>query len=393
MKLIEVSNKKTAKQFLDVARKLYKNDDNWVCPLDKNIKSIFNRDNNPFYKHGDAIRWVLVSDSGELIGRVAAFLDEKKSKNFDQVTGGMGFYECIDDPEASLLLFDACKDWLKERGAEAMDGPINFSENDNFWGLLVEGFIQPCYGMNYNFPYYKDQFEAYGFSTYYEQVSNHLNLRNPMPERFWKIADRIMSRKEYQIKHFEYKNAEKYISDLITVYDKAWVYHEHFQPLEKKVALDSLKKAKAILEEKFIWFAYHNDEPIAFLVMLPDVNQILKKLNGKMHLWNKLRFLYYKWNKTMTRTRITVMGVVPQYQRHGIESAIFKSMDNVMKTKPHYDTIEMSWVGDFNTKMRALHEAVGGRFAMRHETMRKLFDETKGDKRSGYIEMGAGKEE
>ncbi len=190
----------------------------------------------------DAIRWVLVSDSGKLIGRVAAFLDEKKSKNFDQVTGGMGFYECIDDAEAALLLFDACKDWLKERGAEAMDGPINFSENDNFWGLLVEGFIQPSYGVNYNFPYYKDQFEAYGFVTFYEQVSNYLFLERPFPERFWKIADRLMSRSEYQIKTFEYKHADKYIDDLISVYDKAWVFHEHFQPLEKKVVLENMKK-------------------------------------------------------------------------------------------------------------------------------------------------------
>jgi len=392
MKLIEVTTNKTAKQFLDVPRTLYKNEDNWVCPLDRNIASIFNKEQNPFYKHGDAIRWVLLGDKGELIGRVAAFLDEKKSKNFDQITGGMGFYECIDDKEASVTLFDACKSWLEKQDAEAMDGPINFSENDNFWGLLVEGFIQPSYGMNYNFPYYKEQFEDYGFYKYYEQVSNHLDLRKPFPERFWKIADRILARPEYQVVNFEYKHAEKYIADLIDIYDQAWVYHEHFQPLERKVVLDTLKKAKPILEEKFIWFAYHNDKPIAFLVMLPDVNQVLKHLNGKLHFWNKLRFLYYKQTKTMTRTRITVMGVVPQYQRHGIESAIFKKMDGVMKTMPHIDTIEMSWVGDFNTKMRALHEAVGGQFAMRHWTMRKLFDESKEAQRSGYIDLGAGKE-
>ncbi|HSG67736.1 MAG TPA: GNAT family N-acetyltransferase [Bacteroidales bacterium] len=392
MKLIEVHDKKSAKQFLDVARILYKEDKNWVCPLDRNITSIFNREENPFFAHGDATRWVLVDDTGKLIGRVAAFLDEKKSKNFDQVTGGMGFYECINNMDAAFMLFDACKDWLQEKGALAMDGPINFSENDNFWGLLVEGFIQPSYGMNYNFPYYKDQFEAYGFYKYYEQVSNHLDLREPFPERFWKIADRIMARSEYQIRHFEYKYADKYISDLISVYDKAWVYHEHFQPLERQVVLDAMKKAKPILVEEFIWFAYHNDEPIAFLVMLPDVNQILKHLNGKLHLWNKLRFIYYRWRKTMTRTRITVMGVAPQYQRHGIESAIFKHMDMVMKTKPHIDTIEMSWVGDFNTKMRALHEAVGGKFGMRHWTMRKLFDESMEAKRSKIIELGAGLE-
>jgi len=392
MKLIEVSDKRSRKQFRDVARILYKDDDNWVCPLDNTIESIFDREKNPFFGHGDGTRWVLVDDDGKLIGRVAAFIDDLKSKNFDQVTGGMGFYECIDNMDAAFMLFDACRAWLEEKGAEAMDGPINFSENDNFWGLLVEGFIQPSYGMNYNFPYYQKQFEAYGFYKYYEQVTNHLDLRKPFPERFWKIADRIMARPEYQVRHFEYKDADKYVSDLISVYDQAWVYHEHFQPLERKVVLESMNKAKHILVEEFIWFAYHNEEPIAFLVMLPDVNMILKKLNGKMNLWNKLRFLYYKKTKAMTRNRITVMGVVPRYQRHGIESAIFKNMDMVMKENPHIDTIEMSWVGDFNTKMRALHEAVGGHFAMKHFTMRKLFDESKEAKRSTIIEMGAGKE-
>jgi len=392
MKLIEVKDKKSAGQFLDVAKFLYKGDKNWVCPLDSTIESIFNREKNPFYKHGDAVRWILMDDEGALIGRVAAFIDDLKSKNFDQITGGMGFYECIDDKDASLMLFDACTNWLKGRGAEAMDGPINFSENDNFWGLLVEGYIQPSYGMNYNFPYYKEQFEAYGFYRFYEQVSNHLDLRKPFPERFWKIADRIMARSEYTIKHFTYKDADKFIDDLISIYDQAWVYHEHFQPLEKKVVLESLKKAKPILVPEFIWFAYHKDEPIAFLVMFPDINMILQKLNGKMNLWNKLRFLYYKNTKTMTRTRITVMGVVPAYQRHGIESAIFKNMDIVMKKRMHYDTIEMSWVGDFNAKMRALHEAVGGQFAMRHWTMRKLFDPSAEAKRMKKIELGAGQE-
>jgi len=392
MKLIEVNDKKSRKQFLDMPRRLYRNDKNWVCPLDSTIESIFDPQKNAFFRHGDAIRWILVDGNGQLIGRVAAFYDERKSANYDQPTGGMGFYECIDDRDAAFMLFDACRNWLSGLGAEAMDGPINFSENDNFWGLLVEGYIQPSYGMNYNMPYYHKQFEAYGFYTYYEQVSNHLDLRKEFPERFWTIAGRIMNRPGYTFRHFEYKHAEKCISDLISIYNQAWVFHEHFQPLERKVVLDSLRKAKPILVEEFIWFAYHEDKPIAFLVMLPDLNMILKHLNGKMHLWNKIRFLYYKWSKAITRSRITVMGVVPQYQRLGIESAIFKHLDIVMKKRPHYDTIELSWVGDFNTKMRALHEAVGGHFAMRHYTLRKLFDPEKEAKRSGFIPMGAGKE-
>jgi len=163
MKLFEVNDKKTKKEFLDVARVLYKDDDVWVCPPDKTIDGIFDPDKNVFFNHGEACRWILKDDQGMLIGRVAAFINNKKAFNFDPPTAGMGFFECINDNDAAFMLFDKCKEWLSERKIEAMDGPINFGENDNFWGLLVEGFTHPSYGMNYNFPYYKDLFEAYGF--------------------------------------------------------------------------------------------------------------------------------------------------------------------------------------------------------------------------------------
>ena len=131
MQLVEVKDKKTAKQFLDVARIIYKDDTVWVCPMDSDINAVFNPVKNVFYSHGNAIRWILFDDNGKLIGRVAAFINEKKAFNFDQPTGGIGFFECINDEKAAFLLFDKCKEWLSKRGMKAMDGPINFGENDN----------------------------------------------------------------------------------------------------------------------------------------------------------------------------------------------------------------------------------------------------------------------
>ena len=377
MKIIEVKDKKTAKKFLKVPRILYKNDPHWVCPLDLTIEDVFNPKKNIFFKHGEAARWILTENNGNLIGRVAAFINKKKAYNFKQPTGGMGFFECINDKNAAFMLFDKCKEWLKERGMEAMDGPINFGENDNFWGLLVEGFMPQSYGMNYNFPYYKSFFEDYGFQSYFEQVSNHLDITKPFPERFWKIAGWIRKKPGYKYEHFRFKDAEKYIKDLKEVYDKAWKFHENFTPIEIDDMKKFLKKAKAIIDEEFIWFVYKDKKPVAFLVMLPDFNQILKYMNGKMHIFNKLKFLYLKYNKTITRTRITIMGVIPEFQKSGIESAIFWNMQKVMDRKTHYTEIELSWVGDFNPKMRALHESVGASFAKKHITYRKLFDESK----------------
>jgi len=375
MKLIEVNDKKTAKRFLEVARILYKNDPNWICPLDNDTESIFDPKKNPYFHHGKAIRWILEDDGGQLIGRVAAFINLKKAFIFKQPTGGMGFFECIDDEKAAFMLFDACLEWNRANGMAAMDGPINFGENDNFWGLLVEGFMQQSYGMNYNPPYYKRLFEAYGFQSYFEQVTNHLDMTKPFPERFWKIADWFAKKPGFTLEHFSFSNSEKYIRDLKKVYDEAWVYHEHFTPLDLEDIRTAIKKAKPIIDEEVIWFAYHEGEPVAFLVMFPDVNQIFRHFSGKLNFWNKLRFLYYIKTKEMKRTRITVMGVTPKFQRYGIESGIFRRLKDVMDNRPQYREVELSWVGDFNPKMRALHESVGGYFAKRHITYRKLFNE------------------
>jgi hypothetical protein len=385
MQIIEVSNKKTIREFLKVPKIIYKDDPYWVCPLDQETESIFNPKENSFFGHGEAIRWILKDDEGKLIGRVAAFINKSKAFTFQQPTGGMGFFECINNKEAAFLLFDTCRDWLKERGMEAMDGPINFGENDVNWGLLVDGFIQAGLGMNYNPEYYRDFFESYGFKFYFEQVSNHLDLTKPFPERFWKIADWIRNKPEYQFRHFTYKEADKFIRDLKEIYDDAWAFHENFTPMEEKLLLKTLEKSRPFLDEEMIWFVYHEEVPVAFLIMFPDVNQILKHLNGKLHIWNQLKFLYLKNRKTMTRARIVIMGVKPKYQKSGLESGIFWHLNEVMKKKPQYTELELSWVGDFNPKMRALHESVGAVFAKRHITYRKLFSDRSSEQRSSII--------
>lgn len=387
MRLVEVTNKKLAKKFIGVAHFIYANDEHWVCPLDNMINDIFDPQKNVFYTHGEAIRWLLLDDQDKTIGRVAAFINRKKAFNFDQPTGGMGFFECIDNKKAAFILFDKCVEWLKEHGMEAMDGPINFGENDNFWGLLVDGFTHPSFGMNYNLPYYKQFFEDYGFQPYFNQTTNHLNLTVPFPERFWKIADWVRRKPAYTFEHLRIKNIDKYITDLKEVYDNAWQFHENFTPISKEDLINSFNKAKAIIDEEFIWFVYSQNKPIAFLVMFPDANQLLKPFKGKMHLLNKLRFLYNSKRNKMTRTRITVMGVVPEFQGKGIESGIFWHMNTIMKKKPHYTEVEMSWVGDFNPKMAAIHEAVGGVFGKKHITYRKFFSDKNVKKRSTIIPM------
>jgi hypothetical protein len=312
-----------------------------------------------------------------LAGRIGAFIDGHKCHTFKQPTGGIGYFECVNDQEAANLLFDTAKQWLQQRGMEAMDGPVNFGENLINWGLLVKGFMPQGFGMPYNKPYYLSLFESYGFQVYFEQYTYHIDRSKPFPERFWKIAGWVANKPNFRFEHVRFSQMERHIKEFNHIYEEAWARHDNHQELDLDDVRGMMKVARQIAEEEFIWFAYHNDEPVLFFGMIPDWNQLLAKINGRLNFWNLLKLWYYKKKKTITRTRILIMGVVPKFQGSGLESAVFWHLDKIMKSKPWYNEVELSWVGDFNPKMVAMYISVGGDHAKTHYTMRYLFDRNK----------------
>ncbi len=379
MHLVEVTDKKTRKLFHRLPHKIYEEDKNWAAPLEGMVDAIFDPKKNKSFKNGKAIRWVLLDKEQNVIGRIAAFINFNLAKTYDQPTGGCGFFECVDNQEAANILFEAAAKWNKENGMEAMDGPVNFGENYVNNGLLVDGFMPQGYGMPYNPPYYEKLFRNFGFEIYFEQYSFHLDYTVPFPERFWKIAGWVAKKPQFNFKHFDFNQTERFVKDFCAVYDGAWASHEHYKPLDPDDIYDFLKESKAILDPEMIWFAYDGEKPIAMFVMIPDINQILRKLNGKLNLLGILKFLYYKKTKTMTRTRIILMGVDAKYQRSGIESGIFWHQEQKMKEKSHlhYTEVELSWAGDFNPKIISIYEATGAKKAKTHYTMRYMFDRSK----------------
>jgi len=372
MHIIPVADSQTKKEFLKVPLLIYKEDKNWICPLNQDVEKTFDAHKNPFFKHGSCTRWILKDDDGHLIGRIAAFINEKKAYQYEQPTGGIGFFECINDQSAAFMLFDTAKEWLAVRGMAAMDGPINFGENDMFWGLLVEGFTAPSYGMNYNPAYYRSFFDSYGFKTSYQQITNHLAVKNPFPERFTKIATWVSNKPGYTFEHFSKKNPDKYVSDLMEIYNDGWKDFENFVPIKKETLLESFKQMETIMDEKLIWFAYLNGEPASFVVIIPDANQMIKDFKGNLGLIEKLKFVYRRW-KGVNRMRAIVMGTKSAYQKHGLESALFIKLKEYVLPMNQYDELELSWVGDFNDKMLSIHEATGATFGKRHLTMHKSF--------------------
>jgi hypothetical protein len=372
MTVTEVKTTAHKKIFLDVARYVYRGDKNWICPLDSDVEAVFDPRQNHFHEHGKCTRWILTDNSGTHIGRIAAFINDKKAWNYEQPTGGIGFFECIDNGDAAFLLFDTAKKWLAQNNMQAMDGPINFGENDKFWGLLIDGFTPPSYGMNYHPPYYKAFFDNYGFTTLYDQITNHLEVNKPFPERFTKIANWVAQKPGYEFRHFETGKIKQFAADFIEIYNDAWQGFENFVPIDEVTILDTFKQMKAIMDKKLIWFAYVDQEPASFVVILPDANQMIKPLNGKLDLIGKLKFLYNKW-RGVSRMRAVVMGTKKKFQRHGLESALFIKLKEYVLPLKQYEELELSWVGDFNKEMLSIHQATGATFGKRHTTMRYIF--------------------
>jgi hypothetical protein len=387
MQLIEITTPELAREFLEMPLPIYKGDTNYIRPLDQDIEKVFDTNRNKFFKHGELIRWILKDDKGTAIGRVAAFINHSTAKNFDQPTGGMGFFECINDRQAAAVLFDACKSWLQERGIEAMDGPINFGERNNWWGLLMEGFTPPSFGMNYNPKYYIELFESYGFQVYFYQYSYGLKVNDDRPEKYYDRSRELLKDPNYRFEHLKLNQLNKYTEDFCYIYNKAFVgSREGLKEMSSEQARNLMLAMKPVIVDYLVWFGYYKDEPIAIFLMLPELNQYFKHVNGNMNTMGKLKFLYHKLTGTVRKMFGIIFGVIPDFQGKGVEGGIIMAANVVVQSKGRWDEMELTWIGDFNPKMMRVAENLGAKVVKTHATMRKLFDERRAFQRAPIID-------
>ncbi len=388
--LIEVKTAKDEKDFILCPVDLYKKNKTWIRPLDEDIKAVFNPKKNKLFRKGEAIRWILKDNKGETLGRLAAFIDHKTAKNNEQPTGGIGFFECINDQSAAFKLFDAGREWLASKGMEAMDGPVNFGDRDRWWGCLADGFEhEPNYCMPYNFQYYNDLFEAYGFKNFFNQYTYYRAVKKEgLQAVIEEKAKRLFNNPDYEFRHLEKKKLEQYTEDFRTIYNKAWSRYPGVKEISKMHAKALMKSLGPILDEKIMWFAYYKNEPIAFYLMIPEINTIIKHLNGKMNLWGKILFMYHKWKNTCDKALGLIFGVVPGHQGKGIEGGLVMSFAEVaLKKNFPYKHIELNWIGDFNPTMMKVAEQVGASILKTHITYRYLFDREKEFKRAKKVNV------
>ncbi|MGD1847406.1 MAG: hypothetical protein ACFB10_18610 [Salibacteraceae bacterium] len=380
MKLVEVSSAAHVKAFHRLPFQIYQNDPHWNPHLQQDIDKVFDPAHNKFFKHGEACRWLLYDDNNSVIGRVAAFVNHKSSDSYPYPTGGLGFFECIDSQEAAFTLFDRCQEWLKSRGLEAMEGPVNFGEKDKYWGLVTENFeAAGYYQQNYNPEYYVKFFEAYGFQVYYNQLIYSRDIREyGLPRRFRILAERLNRQEKYRVEIIDPKKLDKYTEDFRTVYNRAWgKSHHNFTELTAAKAKQALQAMKPILDPELVYFAYDGDRPISFFIAVPNVNEIFRYVNGNLNWWGKLKFAYYR-SKGVSRTFVgVVFGTDPDYQGKGIEAIIFKRLDDLVYQPRKYDRLFIAWIGDFNPKMINIVEGLEVEVYRRLATMMKVFDPNK----------------
>lgn len=387
MQVIEVNNPSTAKDFINANVLLNKDNPRYIRPLDNEVNDVFDVNKNKNYKYGETKRWVL-KENGTVIGRIAAFTNSKYV-NFgtDFPTGGVGFFDCINNQSAANLLFDTAAEWLRSKGMEAMDGPINFGDRDKWWGLMVEGFeTAPIYGMPYNPPYYEQLIEGYGFQNYYNQYYYAMNVDDPLPARFPERHAKFKSKPGYEARHIDINNLDKHAQDFATVYNAAWAQHGEAKEITVEQVKKLFGKMKAVMDERLIWFAYYKEEPIAMWINIPDLNQYFKHFNGKLGLLQKLRLLLMKKKGACRVFTGVAFGVVPKYQALGVDSFMIYEGALLIQNKGWYDRYEMGWSGDWNPKMINIYKHLGGTQSRRMVTYRFLFDRNKPFERHPIME-------
>lgn len=379
-KIYELITSQDKKDFLDLASSLYKDSSNWVRPLDNGIENVFNFEKNPLYENAESIRFLVKDDKSNVVGRIAVFIDYHSCNLSGIKTGGCGFFECVDDYDVANLLFDEAIKWLSDREMEAVDGPINFGPRHENWGLLIDGDYLPNYSMPYNHFYYKDFFERYGFKQYFQQYTYRTFLieANLSSLVVWK-AERLLKDKDYQVKMYSEIDKSRVVQDFIQIYNEAWVGDiPGVESMSKRDGELLYQQLRSVLDPRLMYFAYYKERPIGFFIMIPDMNHIIKKMNGKSDIIAMAKYFIFKQISKPKKALGQIFGVVPDFQNRGVDAAlIYKFAKIAFNDSFQYDVLEMNWIGDFNPRMMHLMEYIGAEKYKTHATYRKIFDSSR----------------
>lgn len=354
----KVESKRDQNAFIKFSWRIYRNDPAWVPPLIIERKAFLDRKHHPFYRHGDAALY-LARRGGEIVGRIMASDDPNYNSLHQTNVGCFGLFECVDDPDVAAALFGAAGDWLRKKGRTEVMGPIDYSTN-YICGLLVDGFEHPPTILTaHNPPYYARLIEAAGFSKTKDWYAWWFSEYPAPVQRLRKIAAGRAGKYGVKIRPINLKDLPGEGQKIRTIYNQAWQKNWGFVPFTEAEADHMAKEMKPLLVPPATLIAEIGDQPVAFVICVPDINVAIRHVNGRL-TWFGLpiglvKLLYYR---TKIRTgRLIALGVVEKYRRAGIaEMLVLQVMDESFKRG---FTGELSMTLEDNVMVNRFIESMG----------------------------------
>jgi ribosomal protein S18 acetylase RimI-like enzyme len=347
---------------------IYRNDRNWVPPLLTERKSFLNPRKHPFYQHGAAVPMLAWRD-GTIVGRILVSEDPNFNDQWDLRCGCFGMFETIDDPDVAGTLIDAAAHWLRDRNLTTMRGPIDYSMN-YACGLLVDGFdTPPRIMMNHNPPYYPALLEAAGLAKVKDLYAWWFVDSENMLDKWRDRAERLSRRNNITVRPFVLKDLAREIERCKEVYNHAWEQHWGFVKMTDAEFDYLAVELQRFADPNLLWLAENDGQPVGFSMTLPDVNEALARINGRLTRWGipiGLAKLMYGIRHIQT-ARMLVLGVLNEFRRRGVlELLILRTLD-YGRNQLHYSGAELSWTLEDNYLINRAIERVGGK---RYKTYR-----------------------
>ena len=367
LRIVSAESGKPFRDFINLPWTVYRGDPYWVPPLKSDVKSLLSL-KHPFYSHAER-RLFLCMDGGTPIGRIAGIINHRHNEFHQEKTGFFGFFEALPRPDAALALFKEAETWLRERGMEICRGPVNPSTNEEC-GLLVENFLSPPFVMmTYNQPYYMSLLEGAGYHKAKDLYAYFFDVGRKLPDRLERLDRRIREReKDLVVRPVDLKRFSEEIDTIKLIYNEAWEKNWGFIPMTDAEMDHMAKKLKPLVVPDMVVMAFIGDEPAGFLMALPDFNQVLRILNGRITPIGALKAL--RASKRIRNSRTITLGMREKFRKKGIEAPLFAyAWGKGIERGDIYG--EMSWVLEDNTLMNEAAVKIFG--GTRYKTYR-LYD-------------------
>jgi GNAT superfamily N-acetyltransferase len=332
-----------------------------VPPLISEEKILFNREKNPFWKHAEYQAYLAIRD-GEVVGRVTGLIDERHNEIHKDKVGFFGFFEAINDKEVTRALLDAAKEWVKGKGRKIFRGPMSPSQNDIF-GVLIEGLeYPPMIMMPYNPSYYKELMESYGLAKAKDMLSFFKDSKVGIPQRIKRLSEITRKRTKVIVRPIDPKHLDRDVAIIKDLYNKAWELNWGFVPLTDEEMDDVYKKLVKFYEPELVLIAEVAGKPVGVGISVPDINEVLIKMNGRLFPFGILKFFWYK--RKIITVRSMIFGLLKEYRKTGIPLVLFEETEK-NGLKNGYTQAEIGWNLEDNDSINQFDSQIGGRIYKR----------------------------